>query len=58
MTQELKPNEYRCGACDGVFEYGWTEEEAKEEAKQWGDLKPEDMAVVCDDCYKKMMGQE
>ena len=30
----LKPNEYQCEACKGVFEKGWSDEEALNEAKE------------------------
>ena len=48
---------YTCSLCGEVFEKGWTDEEAMEESsKQWGDQPPEELEVVCDDCYRKMMG--
>jgi len=48
---------YTCAACDGVFSFDWTEEEAlAEKEKNWGDMPIEDMAIVCDDCYREMMG--
>lgn len=51
----LKPNEYQCAQCDGIFELGWTEEEAKEEMlKNFGTTDTSGMAMICDDCYKKM----
>lgn len=52
----MKENEFKCDHCGGVFEKGWSEEEAREEAKQWSD---KEMAggesEVCDDCYKEFM---
>jgi tetraacyldisaccharide-1-P 4'-kinase len=34
---------------------GWSVEEQEAEAKAlWGDLKEEDRAVVCDDCFQNM----
>jgi hypothetical protein len=58
VTPELKDNEYRCAQCKLVFEKGWSEEEAHAEAeKNFGAWSPS-MAVVCDDCYNKMMGKE
>lgn len=51
----MKPNEYRCAVCKGVFEKGWSEEEAQSEL---GEVFPEfttdECDLVCDDCYKKM----
>ena len=60
MTQKdkgkIKENEFRCANCGGVFEKGWSDEEAREEAKQW---TKEEMAsgesVICDDCYTEFM---
>lgn len=48
--------QYKCAECGGVFDFGWTDEEAKaeQEANGWGDIPPGFMAVVCDDCYKAM----
>jgi hypothetical protein len=49
------PNQYRCDACGGVFDKGWTEEEALAElAEVFLGFDKEECAVVCDDCYKKM----
>jgi len=50
----MQDNEYKCADCGGVFEKGWTDEEAVEEkeANGWNGI---DMAVVCDDCYNKIM---
>jgi len=49
---------YTCAACEGVFDYGWTEEEAlAEKEENFGDMPTEEMAVVCDDCYNKMFGK-
>ena len=46
---------YKCAACGGVFEKGWTDEEAQEEyEKMFGGNAPECKATVCDDCYKEM----
>jgi len=56
----MKDNEYKCDACGEIYEYGWTEEEAKKESvKNWGenmDIENEETtAIICDDCYKKLM---
>lgn len=49
--------QYRCAECGEVFEFGWTEEEARaeQEANGWGDIPDDFMGVVCDDCYKKII---
>lgn len=53
---ELKANEYKCAQCGNVYEFGWTEEEAKEECmKNFGTYNVKNMAIVCDDCYKEIM---
>lgn len=50
----LKPNEYQCSVCEGVFDKGWTDEEAKAELDVKFQVPVEQCDVVCDDCYKKM----
>lgn len=50
----LKPNEYQCAACHGVFEYGWSDDLATEELHQnFGEFDKADCAVICDDCYQQ-----
>ena len=54
---ETRAETYTCAACGGAFEKGWSDDEAQAEA---GGLFPglsiNDMAIVCDDCYPKIMG--
>jgi hypothetical protein len=52
----VKDNEYQCAECGGVFERGWTEEQARAEqaANGFADLPPEDTACVCEDCYQEI----
>ena len=46
-------NKFKCGMCGGVFNKGWTEEEALEELKEYfGDVLVEDCDMVCDDCWE------
>jgi hypothetical protein len=53
----LARNEYRCDACGGIYSHGWTEEEARaEQAATFPWLQPEDATIVCDDCYRAVMG--
>ena len=58
---KLKPNEFRCEECGGVFEFEeeWTEERALAEYwKIFGklpDALKRDKAELCDDCYRKLM---
>lgn len=52
---KLEPNQYRCAMCDGVFERGWSEEEALAElGDNFSGFEPDDCGIVCDPCYKKM----
>lgn len=54
---KLPPNHFKCEICDGVFEQGWTEEEAKMEFKKRfpdHDVEAEDNAMVCEDCLHKV----
>jgi hypothetical protein len=48
---------YECAVCHGVFEKGWTDEEANAEAAAiFGAAPPEDERdVVCDDCWVKLV---
>lgn len=50
-------NHYQCDQCGGVFEQGWTDDEAQAEASAngWSQIPAIEMAVVCDDCYKEIM---
>ena len=51
---ELLPEQYRCEMCNGVFEFDWSDDEARAEAKKNGFYIP-GCAVVCDDCYNEVM---
>ena len=53
----LTPEEFQCAVCRGVFEKGWTEEEALAERDAlWGpEVEAGDaFSQVCDDCWKKL----
>ncbi len=56
---ELKPGEFRCEQCGGVFEEEWTEELALAEYRKiFGKLPDaikDDKASLCDCCYRKLM---
>ena len=53
--KKLKSNEYRCAVCKGVYEKGWSDEEAIEElGGNFPGIDIDDCGVVCDDCYKEM----
>ena len=50
----MKKNEYKCEACGEIYEKGWTDEEAMEEADSiWGNELGDDPAIICDDCFQK-----
>lgn len=56
----LKPNEYQCAKCCGVFEKGWSDEEAMEEAVAkksvpFSGIPVEECETLCDDCYKEFL---
>lgn len=55
--ERLKPNEFRCAICGGVFTKGWTDEEALAEMnRDFPDFVAEQCDVVCDECYRDIMG--
>ena len=46
---------YTCAMCGEAFNEGWTDEEAMAESVAvFGKLRPEELDVVCDDCYQKI----
>jgi hypothetical protein len=52
----VKDNEYKCAMCGGVFEKGWSDEEAKDELSGvFPGIDTSDCDLVCDDCYRKFM---
>ena len=54
----IDAKEYKCDACGGTFTAGWSDEEAKDEYKEKFGMEVSDGdGIVCDDCYKQMMGE-
>ena len=54
----MKLNEYKCASCGEINEKGRNDKEAEEEYKKlWPDSyqKNRDVAIICDDCFKKGM---
>jgi len=49
----VKRGEFRCEDCGGVYENGWSDEEASAESQAAFGITTG--AVVCDDCYNKIM---
>lgn len=54
----LEPGEYECANCHAHFHKEWTDEEAAQEFEQKFGRKPdpESEVLVCDDCYKILIG--
>ena len=52
MVDNVRPAQYKCAMCHGIFDFEWSDEEAKIEAEGKG-LDVSDCGIVCDDCYKK-----
>jgi hypothetical protein len=51
--------QFTCAVCQGTFDKGWSDEEARQERSEiFGEWKDEDCVVVCDDCYVKPMSYE
>lgn len=54
----MTKNEFKCTKCGGIFEKEWTDEKAKEEAKEkfgYKIFEQTSMVLVCDDCYKEFL---
>ncbi len=55
--EEVKPNKFQCALCNGVYEKGWTDEEALIEGiENFGREMNAgmEMDLICDDCYKRL----
>ena len=51
----MKKNEYRCTMCGNIYQFAWSDEEAKEEAVEYygKEMAENDHpSIVCDDCYE------
>jgi hypothetical protein len=55
----MNNNEFKCAVCEEIFKKDWSDEEAiKELCDTFGEeYTEEECEVVCDDCYKKMIGE-
>lgn len=59
ITNIGQDNTYTCAKCGVVFESDRPDEEALGEALlKFGYYPKEDMALICDDCYKTLFGGE
>ena len=48
--------QYTCPACGRTFDKIDTDEEVSEESKiMWGDVDPDKLVTVCDECFKSVM---
>jgi DNA-directed RNA polymerase subunit RPC12/RpoP len=56
MVEEFDPKtEYKCEACGGIFNKGWSDEEALAEYKEnFPDIPFSETGLVCDECFNKM----
>ena len=53
--RENMMSQYHCVMCNGVFEEGWTKEEAiKELAQLFPGVSRDNCVVVCDDCFQEL----
>ena len=47
---------YQCDQCGGIFEKGWSDDDAKKEKERlFPSLKKENESIVCDDCFRIIM---
>lgn len=47
---------YICAMCGGIFEKGWSDEEAwAEHDANFLGMSHDESEIVCDDCYQKMI---
>lgn len=50
-----KGNLFTCELCRRTFEANWSEDEAEAESESFfGKRPPEDLAVICDDCWLRV----
>ena len=57
MNVDIRPDQFRCGECGGVFDRS-DDAEARAEAIAAGfDPDAGDTAIVCEDCYERIMGR-
>ncbi len=51
--------QFTCAICQGTFDKGWSDEEARQERlKLFGEWMDEDCVTVCNDCFVKPPSQE
>lgn len=52
--KKTESDTYQCDMCEGVFEKGWSDEEAKQEYDETHTEPFEESAIICDNCFNKM----
>ena len=51
----MKPNQFQCSMCKGVFDKEWSDEEAEAERKElFPDSPWSECDLICDDCFEKV----
>jgi hypothetical protein len=54
--RKIKKNEYQCEICKGIFEKGWSDEEAKAEFYENNPTIPiEESGLICEPCFQLIM---
>jgi hypothetical protein len=55
---EMTNSQFRCDMCGGTFDKEWSKEEAETESLGlFGPLSSNERAIVCDDCFAKVMAR-
>ncbi len=55
-ADNIPEGHYRCELCRGIFRKGWTDEDCiTERIQNFGTQDIDDDAIVCDDCFQKIM---
>ena len=55
---KIKPNEYKCAMCWGIYEKWWSKEDSEKEAEELFWSHPDNWTcgscLVCDICFEKI----
>lgn len=53
VEHEIGHDTFTCASCGGTFDKVWSDEEAiSESVELWGEMDAEDLAVICDGCFR------
>ena len=56
-STEKSGEPHHCAQCGKFFFSSRSDEDANQESKElWGDMPFEEMCVVCDDCFRELVG--